>query len=121
MIDRLYQRALRLQPALADVRVDYGPFLQAQGRTEEALAAYEAALAEQPWNALAALKTRNGVLLRTLEKPDASPALAWDLRTEAGSFIPSGLYLIHIRAFNNTGRPQETTVLRWAAVRHHTP
>lgn len=44
----LYERALALQPALAWVRADYADFLQAQGRNEEAEAAYRAALAERP-------------------------------------------------------------------------
>ncbi len=49
VVGRLYRRALGLQPALSGVRVNYGHFLQAQGRVAEAAGAYRAALAEQPW------------------------------------------------------------------------
>ncbi|NBC16909.1 MAG: tetratricopeptide repeat protein [Bacteroidetes bacterium] len=48
-IERLYRRALDLQPALADVRVNYGRFLETQERTAEAMTQYEAAIAERPW------------------------------------------------------------------------
>ncbi len=49
VIERLYRRALRIQPALSRVRVNYGRFLQAQGRVEEAIAQYRAAIEEEPW------------------------------------------------------------------------
>ena len=48
-IERLYRRALEIQPALADVRVNYGRFLETQGRLDEALTVYREAAAEQPW------------------------------------------------------------------------
>lgn len=222
LIDRLYQRALHIQPALADVRVNYGGFLQAQGRLPEALEAYEAALAEQPWldiapflratalmeldrraeakdafreaerlhpayadvfdhllffrttraggskdeeritdvkvvspirdlapdelettairivpnsagetatarfinlptNATVQIYTRQGTLLRALEKQAASSFLSWDLRTEAGLLVPSGLYLIHVRAKDPSGRALWTRVIRWATVRQRVP
>lgn len=48
-IGQLYTQALQLQPALADVRVNYGRFLETQGRLDEALAQYRQAATEQPW------------------------------------------------------------------------
>ena len=48
-IERLYERALSIQPALADVQVNYGRFLETHGRLDEALAVYQEAAAEQPW------------------------------------------------------------------------
>lgn len=50
---RLYRRALEIQPALAEVRVNYGRLLDAQGRLTEAAEAYAAAAEEQPWLAIA--------------------------------------------------------------------
>jgi Tfp pilus assembly protein PilF len=47
-VDYLYRRALSLQPALAWLRADYADFLQGEGRRDEAIRAYRAALAEQP-------------------------------------------------------------------------
>ena len=70
-----------------------------------------------PANATVQIYTRQGALLRALEKPPASPFLSWDLRTETGQPIPSGLYLIHVRARDDAGQALWTTVLRWAAVR----
>ena len=45
---RLYRRALEIQPALADVRVNYGRFLEAQGALDEAADQYRLAVQEQP-------------------------------------------------------------------------
>ena len=49
IIERLYNRALEIQPALADVRVNYGRFLETQQRPEEAEQAYGLALEAKPW------------------------------------------------------------------------
>ncbi len=49
VIARLYQRALAIQPAMAQTRVNYGRFLDAQGRLDEALVQYRQAADEQPW------------------------------------------------------------------------
>ena len=64
-IDRLYQRALSLQPALAWLRADYADYLQGHGRRDEAMTAYRAALAEQPslstgWFNLGAVLAESG-------------------------------------------------------------
>lgn len=47
-IERLYRRALGIQPALADVRVNLGRFLESRGRLDEAVEQYQAAVKEQP-------------------------------------------------------------------------
>ncbi len=52
-IERLYREALAVQPALADVRVNYGRFLETQGRTEAAVREYRTALDHDPWLATA--------------------------------------------------------------------
>ena len=48
-IERLYRRALELQPALAEVRINLGRFLEMHGRAEEAIEEYEIAVREHPW------------------------------------------------------------------------
>ena len=48
-VERLYRRALEIQPALADVRINLGRFLETQGRLDEAIDQYEEAIREQPW------------------------------------------------------------------------
>ncbi len=52
-IEQLYARALAIQPALADVRVNYGRFMGSEGRLQEAAYAYETAGEEKPWLATA--------------------------------------------------------------------
>ena len=47
-VEEAYRRALDVQPAAASVRVNYGRFLEAQGRAPEALQAYAAAARERP-------------------------------------------------------------------------
>ncbi|MGQ0713741.1 MAG: hypothetical protein ACT4PJ_08410 [Gemmatimonadaceae bacterium] len=60
-IDSLYQRALRVQPALAWVRAEYADFLHAQGRSRDAEREYRAAIAERP--NLAVARFNLGILL----------------------------------------------------------
>ena len=48
VIDRLYERALTAQPALAWIRAEYAQLLDGQGRTHDAELAYRAAVKEQP-------------------------------------------------------------------------
>jgi Tfp pilus assembly protein PilF len=52
-IERRYREALAIQPALADVRVNLGRFLEAQGRMREATREYRAAADLEPWLATA--------------------------------------------------------------------
>jgi Tfp pilus assembly protein PilF len=52
-IERLYADALSTQPAAADVRVNFGRFLEKQGRVEEAVQQYELSTAEVPTMATA--------------------------------------------------------------------
>jgi Tfp pilus assembly protein PilF len=52
-VERLYRQALDVQPALADVRVNYGRFLEAQGRVDEATREYQRAVEHDPWLATA--------------------------------------------------------------------
>ncbi|MEM1043569.1 MAG: tetratricopeptide repeat protein [Bacteroidota bacterium] len=52
-IERLYREALSVQPALADVRLNYGRFLETQGRVEAAAREYREALGHEPWLASA--------------------------------------------------------------------
>ena len=49
IIERLYRRALEIQPAVADVRTNYGRFLEARNRMPDALEQYRIAIEEQPW------------------------------------------------------------------------
>ena len=52
-IRALYEQALEQQPALADIRINYGLFLQRQGAVTQALEQYRQAAQEKPWLALA--------------------------------------------------------------------
>ncbi|GIV57426.1 MAG: hypothetical protein KatS3mg042_0339 [Rhodothermaceae bacterium] len=74
VIARLYRRALDIQPALADVRVNYGRFLETQGRIEEALREYRAAIEERPWLATAHFNL-GAALVRTGEVEAGEAAL----------------------------------------------
>lgn len=48
-IENLYKRALSLQPARADIRVNYGRFLDARGQIEDAKRQYRLAIEEEEW------------------------------------------------------------------------
>lgn len=60
---RLYSRALSVQPALADIRVNYGRFLEDRGRMREAMEQYHLAVDEQPWLDVAHYNLGTGYLL----------------------------------------------------------
>lgn len=60
----LYERALAIQPSLAEVRLNYGRFLESQGRLDEALAQYRQAVAERPWLAKAHYNLGTALLRR---------------------------------------------------------
>jgi Tfp pilus assembly protein PilF len=49
VVNRLYRRALAIQPAAAEIRVNYGRFLQGQSRLDEAEKEYRSAIQEDPW------------------------------------------------------------------------
>lgn len=51
--ERLYRRALALQPAAARIRVNLGRLLESQGKLREAVAEYGRAIDEEPWLAQA--------------------------------------------------------------------
>ncbi len=48
-IEQLYRRALDIQPAVAEIRTNYGRFLEAENRLDEAIEQYGLAIEEQPW------------------------------------------------------------------------
>jgi len=48
-IRALYERALNIQPALADVRINYGRFLEIEGDLTGAIEQYHRAIKEKPW------------------------------------------------------------------------
>lgn len=75
VIEEAYRRALAVQPARADIWVNYGRFLESQSRLEEATDAYREAVDQEPWLATASYnlgtaQARTGDLqeaLRTLK------------------------------------------------------
>lgn len=69
-IERLYREALTIQPALADVQVNYGRFLETQGRLSAAEHAYRAAIEVEPW--LEAGHYNLGTLLLRQGQPEAA-------------------------------------------------
>ncbi|WP_412061004.1 tetratricopeptide repeat protein [Rubrivirga sp. IMCC45206] len=80
---RLYQRALVLQPAAADVRVNYGRLLEAQGRLPEAVGEYRKAIAEEPWLAQAHVLL-GGALAKGGDLAGATAALRAAIELEPG-------------------------------------
>ena len=49
----------------------------------------------------------DGTMVRHLEKDNNDPAISWDLYNNAGLPIASGMYLIHVKAYN------KDKVIRW--------
>ena len=80
-IYRLYERALRLQPALAWVRSEYADYLHAQGRAPDAIRSYRAALVEQPSLAVSWFNLGT-VLMATNRQEESSDAFRHAVRLD---------------------------------------
>ncbi|MBT8399169.1 MAG: T9SS type A sorting domain-containing protein [Rhodothermia bacterium] len=61
--------------------------------------------------------TLNGTLIRTLEKNSSARHINWDLNTEEGLPIASGMYLIHVEAKDSAGATYGERVLKFAVVK----
>jgi tetratricopeptide (TPR) repeat protein len=97
-IDRLYQRALSLQPALAWIRAEYADFLQTQGRRDSE-SAYRTALAEQP-SLVVARFNLGTLLLEQRRRVDAADVFRDAVHRDPA--IAEALFrLIEIRANGN--------------------
>lgn len=82
-IEALYAQALQIQPAAAEVRVNYGRFLEATGRTPQALEAYTRAAADRP-DLAPAHANRGRLLARQGDTPGAIDALQQAVTLEPG-------------------------------------
>lgn len=117
-VERLYEQALELQPALAWIGADYADFLQAQGRRQEAEEAYRAALSERPSLTVAAFNL--GTLLTGMGRlSDASDAFREAVRLDP-SLAEALAPLLQIRTIGSVvtgvralGSPLETLPVRY--------
>ncbi len=73
-VERLYRRALELQPSLAEVQVDLARFLEVNERLDEAQVQYQQASEEKPWSTTAHYG-RGTVLLKQGRLDEAGEAL----------------------------------------------
>jgi hypothetical protein len=76
-----------------------------------------ARLTNLPERATIRIFTLSGTLIRLLEKNSQARHLDWDLNTEEGLPIASGMYLIHIDAKDSAGASYGERVLKFAAVK----
>jgi len=96
-IERLYREALRIQPLLADIRINLGRFLETRNRMDEAIEEYREVIRTESWNALGYYNLGTA-FLRTGDLTAAKSNLEYSLVLEpfnAGAL--SNLGLIHIR------------------------
>ncbi len=70
-----------------------------------------------PSRATIRIFTLNGTLIRTLEKSSDARFLNWDMNTEEGLPIASGMYLIHVDAKDDAGATYGERVLKFAVVK----
>ncbi len=76
-----------------------------------------ARLTNLPERATIRVFTLSGTLIRVLEKNSDARHLDWDMNTEEGLPIASGMYLIHIEAKDGSGATYGERVLKFAAVK----
>ena len=89
-IEPLYREALRIQPSLTDVRLNYGRFLETQNRIDEAKTQYQRVIQDESWNELGYYNLGTA-LLREGNTAEAEPMLR-----EAIALNP-----FHAESFNN--------------------
>ncbi len=71
-----------------------------------------------PAQATVRIFTLSGTLLRTLQKSNpATTTIDWDLNSEAGLQVASGMYLIHVEARDSAGGVIGERVLKFGLVR----
>lgn len=64
--------------------------------------------------------TLSGTLVRTIEKNSPTATIDWNLRTEAGLPVASGMYLIHVEARQADGSVIGERVLKFGVVQRRT-
>ncbi len=85
------------QAALDDVAIVPNPYRGASGYDVDVFQS-QARITNLPERATIRVYALNGTLVRTLEKSGPGTFLGWDLRTEEGLPVSSGIYLVHVRA-----------------------
>ena len=73
-----------------------------------------------PAQATIRVYTLSGTLIRTIEKANTGATIDWDLRTEAGLPVASGIYLIHVEARGSDGAVLGERVLKFGVVQRRT-
>lgn len=64
--------------------------------------------------------TLSGTLVRTIEKNSPAATIDWNLRTEAGLPVASGMYLIHVEARQADGSTIGERVLKFGVIQRRT-
>ena len=70
-----------------------------------------------PHQATIRIFSLNGSLIRTMVKNSPEATMPWDLTTEEGLPIASGMYIIHVEARTADGAAIGEKVLKFAAIK----
>lgn len=113
-IEQLYREALRIQPAMADIRTNYGKFLQSRGRYDDAQREYEQVISTESWNAngwynLGTLALQRGQLAQAEEWLDHSLELN---PLNGGTLSNLGLVYLQTNRIQKARQTLETAVRR---------
>lgn len=73
-----------------------------------------------PAQATIRIFTLSGTLVRTIEKNSGTATIDWNLRTEAGLPVASGMYLIHVEARRADGSVIGERVLKFGVIQRRT-
>ncbi len=113
-IESLYREALRIQPLLSDVRINYGRFLETRNRVDEAITQYQEVIRSESWNALGFYNLGTAMLRQgELEKAESNLQAAIRLDPFHGGAL-SNLGLVQLQQGRDTQALQtlETAVER---------
>jgi tetratricopeptide (TPR) repeat protein len=96
-IERLYREALRVQPKLADIRLNLGRFLQSRGRIDDARGQYRQVVEDESWNALGYYNLGTLALLEgNLEEAEEQLGQSLTLDPLSGATL-TNLGLVHLQ------------------------
>ena len=118
-VEQLYREALRIQPALSDIRLNLGRFLESRNRLDEAITEYKLAITFEKWNEIAFFNLGTAYLRKgELKRAESNLNRALELNPFHGSTM-SNLGLTYLQ-MGNVSKAESTLRLAITRIPFHT-
>ena len=118
-VEQLYREALRIQPALTDIRINLGRFLESRNRLDEAIDEYKKAVSIEKWNDIGFFNLGTAFLRKgEFKLAESNLKRAIELNPFHGSAL-SNLGLVYIQQ-NEVVQAEATLLLAVSRIPFHT-